>query len=237
MTATVGIMAYADTRNKKIVLASDSQLNEVDEADTILSRTVDFNKIAYGSYWAMSFSGTFNKQISGFFRLIKHKSNEPLVEKAVKEKSFQEVIELNRKICRLSGLDNVAEFLLATIKPEIGLYFVDSFGNVLETPVGDEENSDYIALGSGKKFIKNFLEGSIGNRAIDQEGITPGLAVRLAYDSIDKNDDPGTGGPIELFMLGEDGIKNYGERLRKAQKKALKDELEAIMNELSPKIS
>ena len=237
MTAILGIMAYADSKNKKIILASDSQLNETDEKDdTILAKAVGFSKIAAGEYWAMGFTGTYRPEVRAFFRFIRQKKNMSLVEKAVRDKFFQEVNKLNTKICDKAGENNISSYLLAATKPEIGLYFIDVFGNVKKRPVeDDDEISDYLALGSGKKFVKTFLESKIGNNSVDQDGITAGLAVRLAYDAIDKNDDPGTGGPIELFTIGEDGVNNYGQRLRKTLRKVLKSELEAIARELSPR--
>ncbi len=231
MTSLLGIKAYADSKNRKVILASDTQVN--DEETDPPTRTVGFNKIVAGSYWAMGFTGTVCPPLRTFCRALKQASNEGTVEKAVRNHYFPEVNQLNRKICRKSGDEDLAAFLLATAKPETGLFYVDIMGNVLKYPPNDDETQDYITLGSGKKFMKTFLEERIGNKSVDQEGLTADVAIRIAYDAIEKSEDPNTGGGVELFMITQKGVHNYGERLRKAIKKALRDELEIILKEQS----
>ena len=234
MTAIVGIMAYADPKNKKIVLASDTQLEEIgEEEDKPVSKTTDFRKIAQGSYWAIGFAGNYyQKYMRKFFRSLRE--NELLIEKAIKDKFSLEVMRLNQAICNEHGEKGLPHFLLAAAKPEIGLYFIDMVGNVKKRPVDADETADYIALGSGGTFVSSFLEEKMESRAVDDDNgdsIDIGLAIRLAYEAIDKNKDPSTGGSVELFTVGEDGVQNYGERLKKAMRKAQQEELENIIKE------
>jgi len=195
MTSLIGIKAYANPKAKRIIMASDTQLTDIDSNDVPVSKITGLTKISVGKNWAMSFTGTYTSFVTSFFRNLKSKGNSGLVEKAMLHKFFPEVQELTRKICRKYGQPHIVDFLLAVSKPELGLYFVDFAGNILEKPP-EEESDDYLVLGSGEKYVRPFLEKKIGNWYIDKDGITIGAAVKVAYEAIKMNEDINTGGGL-----------------------------------------
>jgi 20S proteasome alpha/beta subunit len=230
MTAIVGIKSYSNS--KEIILAADSQMTDFEDNRIPVSKVTGFNKIANGKDWAMGFAGIYCPPLRSFFKNLKSEaSSKNIIENAIQSKYFEEVNDLNTKIARKYGDDCSAHFLLASSKPELGIYFVDKMGNVLERPVGEDDNLDYLTIGSGSDSARNYLERKIDNKYLDSDGLTHAMALKYAYESIEQEDDLYTGGPIEIVVVKEDSVNNYGSRLRRAARKAVRTELEDIIKE------
>ncbi len=229
MTAIIGIKSYSGS--KEIILAADSQMTDFEDNRIPVSKVTGFNKIAIGKDWAMGFAGIYCPPLRIFFKSLRSEScPNNLIEDAINNKYFSEVNELNTKIARKYGDDCSAHFLLASSKPDLGIYFVDKMGNVLERPVYEDDNSEYLAIGSGSDSARDYLEKKI-DRFLDGDGITHDMALRYAYESIEQTDDMYTGGPIEIVVVKKNSVNNYGSRLRRAAIKAVRTELENIIKE------
>ena len=57
------------------------------------------------------------------------------------------------------------------------------------------------------------------------------MAIKCAYEAIDRNEDIFTGGPVEIVTISKKGVQNYGPALRRSAKKAIRSELEKIIKE------
>ena len=230
MTAIIGIKAYSGA--KEIIFAADSQMTDVEDNRIPVSKVTGFNKIATGKDWAMGFAGIYCPPLRSFFKNLRSESSSSnLIENAVNNKYFAEVNELNTKIAKKYGDDCSAHFLLASSKPEVGMYFVDKMGNVLERPVYEDETTDYLTIGSGSDSARSYLEKRMDTKYLDQEGISHANALRYAYEAIEQTDDLYTGGPIEIVVLKQDSVNSYGAKLRRAARKAVRTELEKIIKE------
>ena len=230
MTVIIGIKAYS--HENEIVLSADSQLTDVEDNKFPVSKITGFTKIATTNHWAMGFAGTYCPPLRTFYRNLKsEKGLETSIEIAVKNGYFEEVNLLNRNIAKKYGDDNSVHFILAVNRPELGLYFVDKMGNVLDRPVDEDDTDDYLVIGSGSESIDKFLENRINALYVDKDGITPGMAIKYAYEAIDRNEDIFTGGPVEIVTISKKGVQNYGPALRRSAKKAIRSELEKIIRE------
>lgn len=228
MTLIVGVKAGSGIQGR--VLAADTQLTEYDGNEPI-SKTQGVKKLVSGNYWAMGFAGVKRSYLRDFFRNLK--SDDAKVQNAIETGYFPEVNELNRKICKDYGESDLVKFLLASSKPKLGLYCVDLLGNVNDKQVESDEG-DYMTIGSGSNSAENYLENKLGNDKDYQDGVTLEKAIDLAWGSIkDGNHDIFTGGPIDLVVVTDKYVKDFGASLkqvvRHAENKALENVKEKVI--------
>ena len=228
MTLIVGVKAGSGIQGR--VLAADTQLTEYDGNEPI-SKTQGVKKLVSGDYWTMGFSGVKRAYLRDFFRNLK--SDESKVQNAIETGYFPEVNELNRLICKEYGESDLVKFLLASSKPNLGLYCVDLLGNVNDKQIESDEG-DYMVIGSGSTSAESYLENKLGNDKDYQDGVTLEKAIDLAWDSIKEgNHDIFTGGPIDLVVVTDKYVKDFGASLkqvvRRAENKALENVKEKVV--------
>jgi 20S proteasome alpha/beta subunit len=234
MTLIMGIKAYSSESNsREIILAGDSMVTSFEENEKIpVSKLTGFNKISRGKYWAMGFAGTYTPTIRTFFRNLKSEdSSKNIIENAIRTKYFREVNEFNTHIAKKYGEDCSVHFLLASSKPKLGIYMVDRMGNILEEPIDEDFEEDYIFIGSGSEFAKRYFEKKLGNKYLDRNEIGHSLAINSAYESVNKNEDPFTSGPVELIIVKENKIINLGSKQTACQRRDGKTSLDNLIEE------
>lgn len=222
MTVIVGVKAGSGINGR--VLAADTQLTEYD-GDEPISKTQGVKKLVSGDYWAMGFSGVKRSYLRDFFRSLK--ADECSVENAVETGYFREVNELSRRICKEYGEDDLVKFLLVSSKPKLGLYCIDLMGNVNSKQIESDEG-DYMMIGSGSTSAGDYLEEKLGNDKDYQDGVTLEKAIDLAWGSIKEgNHDIFTGGPIDLIVVTDKYVKDFGASLKQVVRRA---EIKALEN-------
>ena len=234
MTLIMGIKSYSlESDSREIILAGDSMVTYFEENEKIpVSKITGFSKIATGKYWAMGFAGTYTPPLRTFFRNLKSEdTSKNTIENAIKKEYFKEVNDFNTRVAKKYGEDCSVHFLLASSKPDLGIYLVDRMGNILKEPVEEDFEGDYLFIGSGSEFAKNYFERKLGNRYIDRKEIGHSLAINSAYESVNKNEDPFTSGPVELIIVKENKVINLGSKQTACQKRDGKKSLDNLIEE------
>ena len=222
MTSIIGIRTNLGSDG--IVVASDRNIGEYDEKDTVIKLNLR-KKIHFGDYWVMSHTGIITKSLSKFYGVLKgHKScgsdderAREIFENAVKNKYFREVNELNTAVMRNEeDINSTLEFLLAVRLSKFGLWKVDAFGNLRAS--ADDSDFDYICMGSGSEFMESYINERISDGKIVSDGVKISSAVKIANDVMGSSEqDPGSGFGYDLAVLTKDGVRELGSGIRKAQ--------------------
>jgi 20S proteasome alpha/beta subunit len=233
MTTLVGIRTSSGLDS--IVLASDNQ--ETNDAENSRKQV---QKLFYGSDWAIGCYGGSpeDKLLTRFMGLLKgdrryrsskEKADE-IISRAATSEIFQEVIDLNREVEKRDRHDECKYgFIFAARNPKFGLWEIGSHGNLFEPP--DDNEFDYICLGSGAEKAKQYIagtlkEGSIEGREFERSSIRTGIAAILAKRAIQAaEEDFQTGLGYDLIVLPQDRKKEVEwlgkeiqEKVREADK-------------------
>ena len=126
-----------------------------------------------------------------------------------------------------NDIENAHSFIFGVNKPELQLWYVDEFGNLKEP--SDKNDIDYIAIGSGKKEVKEYVERIIADQEVDRDKITIGVAIDImkgAMKSAEKDANTGLG--YNLVIITEKEVRDHGEEIKRAIVSAEKTKLEEI---------
>jgi 20S proteasome alpha/beta subunit len=234
---------------ERIVLGSDRQFSDYDEDDKMVEKG-DVQKIFCGKKWAIAYCGGGEiKELRRFFGVLRgdkrygssKKNADEILEKAVNEKNFSEVCELNRFVAKKDrSTECTYEFILGSNYPKLGMWQIDSYGNLL-LPSEDNE-FEYIAIGSGadeaEKYIKSVVsEGKIGEHEFDKDSVTSSVANRIAKRAIQAaRSDASTGFGYDIVFISKGrSIEAWGDRIKKKMFQAdreIEDEISAHFDSL-----
>ncbi len=234
MTTIIGIRTNHGLEG--VVMASDHQSSKYDEGELVSKTSV--KKIYCGDYWAMGDAGADDKHVLKFYKvLMGHRncnSNEQkaktTIERAVREKYFEEVVNLNTLVMKKDNANDIEKahsFLFAVNKPDMGLWYVDEFGNLKEP--SDDKDIDYACIGSGEKKVDEYLERAISEQDIDRDKITIGIAIDLIRGAMNAAEkDAATGFGYDLIVITDKEVRNYGDEIKKSIVNAEREKLEEI---------
>lgn len=228
MTTLVGIKA--NKGRKGIILASDlsgtiSQwkpegdvaYREQTKFESQKLYTDDKREVALGM------TGIFDKAYSDF--LSKILKGDIDIKKAASDGFFKEFENLNLKRWggKLPATDEMNSLLVASrFDKQLGMYSC--------YPLGIIEPRDYISIGSGSKYA---FEHIAEQKKLIPEYITLDEAVDLAVEGLEKaSKDLYTGG-LDLVVMTEEGIKEFGKEIKESMEKAKKDTIEKIKKDIS----
>lgn len=233
MTTLIGIKTNFGLES--IVLVGDYQITSTDKEEKEISKRAE-RKLHYGENWVMGAAGVYRRELTKFFGIIKgyknynsnpERANE-IIEKAIKEKEFEEILQLNKKL-RRRGLDmeDIPAFILAVNKPKLFLWWVDEYGNI-KNPEEDNE-FDYVCLGSGEERADRYIQSLIEEQKIDRDKIGIREALKIARDSMYAAErDPGTGMGYDIIVVTEKEIRSWGEEIKEEIRKAEEKKIEDI---------
>lgn len=235
MTTLIGIRTNhgADA----IVLFSDRQKTITDEEGNGEKSSIE--KLFTGANWVMGDCGSDDRDVRRFYGFLRgdgrygsnEKKAERAIKKALKRKRFYEVYLLNANLMRKEhSIEDTHAFIFAINNPELSLWLVDQMGNLID--VEDENEFDYICLGSGGEKAKTHLETSVLNGEIERDRINVTSAIyygRRALGAAQERDLP-TGGSYELIVVTPKKIEPWGKSLREKFSKFEEERLREIGN-------
>ncbi|MFH1376181.1 MAG: hypothetical protein ABIH25_00950 [Candidatus Woesearchaeota archaeon] len=107
-------------------------------------------------------------------------------------------------------------FLLATISPQTGLWYVDSHGNLIETIEYGDKEFQYLCIGSGRDMADSYIENLLKDDNFDPENIDIPKAIDILYGSLQRAErNIYTSGPLDLVILTKKrGVEHWGKRIR-----------------------
>lgn len=119
-------------------------------------------------------------------------------------------------------------FLLATCPPKVGLWYIDSHGNMRE--VSDfGRDLEYLTMGSGSERVDNYIKGLLDDDRFDPSTLTIPDAIDIVTVGLHRAvRDPYTGGPLDLIILASKGVDPCGDNIRAALSNAEKKQIEEI---------
>lgn len=229
MTVVIGIRTNRGLDH--IVLASDRQLSEdnEDEDKTKLKRPI--RKIYSGTHWVMGDAGGDDYDVRKFYRTLDSRSNghNRTVRWAVRKKTFNEVLELNRRLMLKpeKTFEDTHAFILATNKP-FSLWAVDEYGNLKDTPT--DSDFDYMCIGSGKVAVKDHFRQQLAEEQFDRDAITTEAAIKLAIGGVyAASNIEGVGLGYDLFVVSPTRIIDWGQKIRRTIKRAEKTSIADLL--------
>lgn len=243
MTTTLGIKTNVDDIDA-IVLGSDTQVVYIDSQNNPYKKKL-FYKIVAGDFWVLAQSGNITDELRRFYNKLSNPERfkdfnktkvQDIILQAIEKKRFFEVNELNASLYRETQdfSESGIEFLLATNKPDLNLYHIDPFGNLIES-----ENEPYLVLGSGHEEAIKYLDEKIDRETYDTGNINLERALMLSRRALKRAEtDIFTGGPMDLVVVRKDTIHSYGKQIKRRIEESersvfeeiLKQELEATKN-------
>ncbi|RJQ15549.1 hypothetical protein C4573_05310 [Candidatus Woesearchaeota archaeon] len=144
---------------------------------------------------------------------------------------FHPIVFLNRIAKEQYTEYDGTELLVAATKPLLELYHINEFGHV--QPVEDDGDLEYFSLGSGSKHVTDYFEKeryktdilipeSIRESGLSLDNISSPIALLLAVCALKRaSKDPYTGASIDLVLVQQDHMINYGlatrERMASAE--------------------
>ena len=170
----------------------------------------------------MGDAGQDDRDVRKFYRKLRgnspsgEKESRRIIERALDERMFKEVNDLNTQLMKKGAeYEGTHAFLLAVHNPSLSLWHVDEFGNLHEAP--EENDFDYIALGSGKKEAIGYIERIVAEEKIDRDSITLPVALRAAREAIRAaTKEAYTGLGYDLVVIIKGSIKEWGPEIGKA---------------------
>ncbi|MBI2105998.1 hypothetical protein HYT56_04140 [Candidatus Woesearchaeota archaeon] len=243
MTTVLGIKTNSGIDS--VILVSDTQ-HTIDYGD--FERKTIGGKIRVGENHAIAFTGNSEKFVERFSSYISGRTSaknfvkeifkgkvHPLfsdlpkdpIKLAIEAGFFPELSFTNSAYYRSQEnesngkevFDYFTELILAVNKPDLGLYYVDGFGNLSSSSYGIE----YLVAGSGREIVQTYIdeEEFRNDPAIKEEfsedRITTPLAMKLAIGGLRKaTKDGSTGGPIDLVVVTADSINVHGSEIRRS---------------------
>ena len=139
------------------------------------------------------------------------------IQEVIKKGRYLEINELNANITRKPGRaeDDVSSFILAVREPSLSLWEVNSFGVLKEA--SDENDFDYICLGSGRELAEGHIEKLIREERIDRNRVTLAKARSIARGAIEEASSLiSVGLGYDMLIIAKEGIENVGKRIRRA---------------------
>ena len=236
MTTLIGMKT--EVGEEAIVLASDTQLTDLDEKEKSY-----FLKIVHGDFWAIAHTGVYNNMKS-FYNKLRNPDDKRykdfnkgklihMINKSVEIKRFFEINQLNADSMGDGvDVDILSEFIMAINNPGIDLFHIDIFGNLKNLP----EDKNYFVLGSGSKQVKRYLEENLDGDSLDTSNISLDKATSLCWNGLKyalkkPNSDIFSGWPIDIAVIKKDKIRSYGEMVKEAHEETDKKLLDKIIKE------
>lgn len=242
MTLLIGIRTNYGTEG--IVIASDRQLSESeDNGKGVVESKRAVRKIFYGPFWAIGACGGDYREIIDFCRTVnvyrstdtnKQKQAQEIVERAIRDRWFREVRDLNTLIMKKGSAEigETASFILAVTKPKMAIWKVDEFGNFKDIP--EENDFEYLSLGSGSDTADGYIKQQLAEERIDRDQITIQSARRIACGALSAANTVGSVGMgYDLAVLTGIEIKDWGSSIRRGLQRA-QSELEKGVDDYYP---
>ena len=222
MPLLVGI--HAEHGLEGIVLGADRQLSIVDEEDNIISKK-QATKIYFNGSWALACYGTEYRETLAFCRaLVKAPPEESLkkIMEAIEKGRYIDINELNARMTQREGIseEDTSTFLLAVKKPKLALYHINQFGVLKGIPQNNDFN--YICLGSGEKDAQEYIEKLIRSEEIDRNRISIPDARKIVRGTIEtaSSKEPTVGMGFDMLIITKDKIEDIGRKIRRAETSA-----------------
>lgn len=158
------------------------------------------------------------------------------IDRAIAWKYFPEIALLNsvREYKEGEDLEELPSFLLASNKPDLGLYHVLSSGLVEE--VQKQDGIVWKALGSGAEIAEEYMEQEEYTDdkqllcEVDTQDFTARKAIALAIRLVEKAlKDAQSGGPVDIVVIDEQGTHPHGKQIQKGVMEAIHREEEKIL--------
>jgi len=169
----------------------------------------------------MSMSGVYDELYKNFLHDFMIDKIE--MKKAIKDGFFNELKQLNEKRWGGKRPDNdfMNTLIIATNFDKPRLYSC--------WPLGKMEEKPCLTLGSGSEYASDYIFKQ--NKLIPQ-GISLEDGIRIAVSSLESaSQDIYTGG-LDLVIITEDGIKEYGEEIKNVIKSAKDGIINKVIKEL-----
>ncbi|MEK6923317.1 MAG: hypothetical protein AABW84_01320 [Nanoarchaeota archaeon] len=247
MTTLLGIKT--NSGEEAVVLVTDTQVTYGSEEHN--KNRKPFYKMANGDFWALGFIGSqwdesrkfYNQLTTRRFKDFTEKDIEQMILSSIQKKRFIEIDTINAEFMRRydEGESGTMEFLLATNKPKVELYFIDAYGNIYTLDDLDYHEPFIVksATDDTKKAIINYINEKISGDDIGSgDRIDLELALNLAKGAMQKVEtDIYSSGPIDITILTKNGIFNYGRQIKKAIEDAENAAFSEIIKKHIPKES
>lgn len=233
MTTIIGIRA--NEGDDAIVLAADYQLGIYNGDELVSKRRIP--KLQTGEFWAIGDAGEDDGDMIKFYGMLRgnrrYRSSKEhaskVIERAVNERSFNEVLEINKSVRARKSLESTHSFILAVNKPSLELFLVDEFGNLQTIP--EEREIDYLVIGSGSDLVHKYVDDSLSNEKLDRCKISVESAIKLATDLMRVAERDGASGlGYDLVILQENSIDRWGAEIKKALSVAEKEVVRKIVD-------
>lgn len=128
--------------------------------------------------------------------------------------------------------DDLNDFLLVSnYRGELGMWEVNCYGFLSEH---NEESSDIpcVAVGSGSEAGKNYLADEVLESRVDPDKIDIPVGIDLVMGFLEKSSKKDTASSgKDFWVMTREGIKEYGDGLRRASKKAEEEYISRVKRE------
>jgi 20S proteasome alpha/beta subunit len=229
MTTIIGLKTTVGL--DAIVLASDFTKTFICEDNSM--EFGEMKKIYTTPNFAFAFSGHVNPELLTelWGNLKNKKNNENYIDfkMRLKDKFFDEARKLNQ-IQSDSDKELIAknqtQFVFATrYNKKLGLHKVYPLGKI------EENNSNYVCIGSGSEYIIERLDEKYEFKSLDGPKIDLRKAVKMAQKNIKRaNKDMFTGSEIVDFsIITKNSVKYFGNKLRKDLKSYKNKQIDEII--------
>lgn len=237
MTTIIGIEAKKG-EEKKIVLASDitgTRENWHDKGDIAVKiKSQGTVKKLYGNNdIAFGVAGLYDEKTVGIVqKLLSGEINFP---ERANNGRFDELLEVTLERC---GNRELSSQLTTSFLVALSNYKGQGPQLFNCWPLGAIEPREFTLIGSGSDYAQKRISEEVARerRMLDMtqgDSVTLERAVKLAYAGIGAaQTDVYTKG-ADLVVLGQDGIKQYGDMIRKGMDEAEKRALETIIKDLN----
>ena len=243
MTTIVGIKTNSGSIDA-VVLGADTQMSfSYDNKKETAKKP--FYKIITGDFWALAHVGAVTDDLRKFYNKLtnpdrykdfdKLKIKEIILE-SVKRKRFIEVNELNAEYAmteeeesKQNREEGYHEFLMAVNEPQISLFSVDAFGNLIPP----KKDLNYLVLGTGGDVARKYTEEKLEGDSFESQNVDIKRAFKLCRESLKASEasDINSSGPMDFVVIKKEGVFPYGRRIRKAIETAEESEFENIIKE------
>jgi 20S proteasome alpha/beta subunit len=233
MTTILGIKT--NVGQPGIVIAADTTVSVYDDGGEILGKEKTC-KIRVGKNNVMAFAGTIDNYLENFFNYVSGEKNysdfvnfvsdglekktamvkNPILE-AIKTNYFAALNMFNRYQTKRNegSVDDAIDLIMATNKPNLNLYHVDAFGNLVKP--SRQNGLEYVCAGSGSKQVTDFFhdeeylnDADFKTKKIKIDNITMSAAIQLATKAMKKaTKDSETGDLLDLVVIRKNKIDNY----------------------------
>jgi len=243
MTSLIGIKAnYGEDA---IVIAADTQVSSY-EGDVVVSKE-DKSKVEIFDNCVFAISGEFpdgfNSELSKFYKFLrgdKRTGSNPekvkkMIEDVIRTRRFMRIDDINSRLNlekRISweedAVDYLNTFIFASNIPNLDLWEVDIYGNLIHPSRFKSREFPYIILGSGSNHMKDFIKRNISEGSYHPDKIDIETAMEIAVGCVEcaKKTDSHSGLSYDLVILLRNEIIDEGKEIREDINRAARESLE-----------